>query len=357
MQKPAIIRIGLIGLGGMSNAHRMMINELEDLSVHAICDVNQDLLHQIGKAEGIPINRRYGDMEALIADSEVDAVIAALPNVLHARVLELCIQYGVPVMAEKPFTLHFKEAETLKELYEKSPIPCMVGFSYRYVPSFRYAKQLLKQNKIGMIRHMTIRYLQSFGAPLFHVPHTWRFEKAMSGTGALGDLGTHMIDGARFFAGEFRSVFATMETFTKEREDPANGGMKQVDVDDYVAFQSVMENGVIGQFFTTRHAVGSNNQFDITFYGDYGTIYVNNERPNEIDICVQEDTEIGPVFKTEAVPDEYLKQQLSDFVNLVLGHPSEDTPTFYDGYKNQKIMDWIIQSAETGRIVGKDQVM
>lgn len=357
MKKTDVIRIGLIGLGGMSNAHRIMINELDHLSICSMCDVNEALLKQIGEAEGVPIEKRYKEMEALIADPEVDAVISALPNVLHAKALELCIQYGKPVIAEKPFMLNFEEAEKLAELYEKSPIPCMVGFSYRYVPSFRYAKQLLKENKIGPIRHMAIRYLQSFGAPLFHVPHTWRFEKAVSGTGALSDLGVHMIDSTRFFAGEFLSVFAMVETFVKEREDQVNGGMKQVNVDDYAAFQGIMENGIIGHFLTTRNAVGSGNQHDITLYGAYGTIYVNCERPNEIDICVQEDAGIGPVFKTETVPNEYRKQQLHDFAELISGHLTEDTPTFFDGYQNQKVLDWIIQSAESGRPIGKERML
>ncbi|GAB2562771.1 Gfo/Idh/MocA family protein [Gracilibacillus alcaliphilus] len=351
MIKNGVITVGLIGLGGMANAHRRMISELEQLQLGALCDVNEDLLNKIGEEEGVRAEKRFNDMEALIADPDVDVVISIVPNHIHAKVLELCIQYQKAIMAEKPFTLNFAEAEELAALYEKQPIPCMVGFSYRYIPSFRYAKQLIDENKIGAVRHMDVRYLQSFGAPLFEVPYAWRFNKAVTGTGALGDLGAHMIDSARFFVGEFQSVSALMETFVQKRRDPNSGEMKEVDVDDYTCFQAVLENNVIGNFVTTRNAVGSGNQHEVTIYGDYGTIHVNCERPNEIDICIKDETDHKPVFKTNKVPENYKRQQLQDFADLVTNNPQEGMPTFNDGYQNQKVLERIIQSAETGQTV------
>src|SRR5699024_3690572 len=195
-----------------ANAHRTMISELDQLVLGAICDVNEDLLREIGNEEEVSEEKRYTNMEDLITDSNVDVVISIVPNYLHAEVLKLCILNQKPIMAEKPFTLNWPEAQELADLYEKQPIPCMVGFSYRYVPSFRYAKRLLEEKRIGQIRHISVRYLQAFGAPLFNVPYAWRFNKAISGTGALGDLGAHMIDTARFLIGEFCSVSALMDT-------------------------------------------------------------------------------------------------------------------------------------------------
>ncbi len=218
-----VIKVGLIGLGGMADAHRRMISELDQLQLSALCDVNDELLNKVGEEEGIGNEKRFNEMESLIQDPTVDAVISIVPNDLHAKVLELCIRHQKPIMAEKPFTLNFKEAEYLAELYEKTPIPCMVGFSYRYIPAFRYAKKLLEENKIGTLRHLEVRYLQSFGAPIFDVPYLWRFNKVVTGTGALGDLGAHMIDSARFLVGEFKSVSALMRTFVPERRDPATG--------------------------------------------------------------------------------------------------------------------------------------
>ncbi|WP_332693612.1 Gfo/Idh/MocA family protein [Halalkalibacter lacteus] len=354
MIKNDVVTVGLIGLGGMANAHRRMISELEQLQLGALCDVNEELLNEIGNEEGVSEEKRFNDMEALIADPDVDAVISIVPNHLHAKVIELCIQHQKPIMAEKPFTLNFDEAEKLALLYEQQPIPCMVGFSYRYISSFRYAKQLLEENKIGSIRHIAVRYLQSFGAPLFEVPYAWRFNKAITGTGALGDLGAHMIDSARFFVGEFHSVSALMETFVHERKEPNSGEWKKVDVDDYASFQAVLDNNVIGNFLTTRNAVGSGNQHEVSIYGDYGTIHVNCERPDEIDLCFKEENDKRPTFQTQKVPEHYKKQQLQDFADLVTNNQQAGTPTFYDGYQNQKVLERIIQSAESGQTVKVD---
>ncbi|MFC0561564.1 Gfo/Idh/MocA family protein [Halalkalibacter alkalisediminis] len=354
MIKRNVVSVGLIGLGGMANAHRRMISELEQLQLMALCDVNSELLKRIGEEEEVKEEKRFNDMEALIADPDVDVVISIVPNHLHAKVLELCIQYQKPIMAEKPFTLNFEEAEDLAKLYEKLPIPCMIGFSYRYIPSFRYAKKLLEEKKIGSIRHIAVRYLQSFGAPLFEVPYAWRFNKAVTGTGALGDLGAHMIDSARFFVGEFQSVSALMETFVHERKDPISGEMKKVDVDDYASFQAVLEDNVLGNFVTTRNAIGSGNQHEVTIYGDYGTIHVNCERPDEIDLWTKEENEERPTFKTKKVPEHYQKQQLQDFADLVTDNQQVGTPTFDDGYQNQKVLERIIESAKRGQSVKVD---
>ncbi|MGD7023647.1 Gfo/Idh/MocA family protein [Rossellomorea vietnamensis] len=351
MIKNRVVKVGLIGLGDMANAHRTMISELDELKLSALCDVNEDLLNKIGDIENVAVEKRFNNMEALISDGEVDAVISIVPNHLHARVLELCIQYQKPILAEKPFTLNFEEAEYLKSLYEKQPIPCMVGFSYRYTPSFRYAKELIQEGKIGKVKHISVRYLQSFGAPIYDVPFLWRFDKAITGTGALGDLGAHMIDLARFMIGEFTSVSAMVDTFVHERKNPVSGEMQKVDVDDYASFLAVLDNSIPGNFVTTRNAIGSGNQHEITVYGDFGTIHASCERPYEIDVCIIEDKEVQSSFETKPVSESYKRQQLEDFADLILGKKQEGTPEFFDGYQNQKILERIIESAESGRTV------
>lgn len=351
MIKNRVINVGLIGLGGMANAHRMMISELDHLKLSALCDVNEDLLKEVGDIEGVAEDKRFNNMEALISDGEVDAVISIVPNDLHAKVLELCIQYQKPILAEKPFTLNLEEAEHLKSLYEKQPIPCMVGFSYRYTPSFRYAKELIQEGRIGKVRHVSFRYLQSFGAPVYDVPFLWRFDKKATGTGALGDLGAHMIDIARFMIGEFNSVSALMNTFVTERKHPVSGEMQKVEVDDYASFLAVLDQNIPGTFVTTRNAIGFGNHHEVTIHGDLGTINVCCERPYEIDLCIIEDQGSHSGFKTEKVSEDYKRHQLQDFADLVSGNKQEGTPEFFDGYQNQKVLERIIESAKNGRTV------
>jgi len=163
-----------------------------------------------------------------------------------------------------------------------------------------------------------------------------------------------MIDSARFFVGEFHSVSALMKTFVDKRVDSITGEEKQVDVDDFTSFQAILENDVVGNFVTTRNAIGSSNRHEVTLYGDYGTLHVNIECPNEIDIFVKDKSEEQPVLKTEKIPEIYNKTPLKDFAELILNKQNQDMPTFYDGYQNQKVIECIISSAEKGSFVKVD---
>lgn len=340
------ISIGLIGLGGMANHHINLLSQLKNVSVSAVSDVNKEQLQMIGDKLNIPQNKRYEDYEELIKDSEVDAVISIVPNYLHAKIISDCIQHQKPIMTEKPFTLNFEEAAELKKQYEKQPIPCMVGFSYRYVASFRYAKDLLQQNKIGKLRHISVRYLQDWGIPAVQTPLTWRFKKALSGSGALGDLGSHMIDTARFFAGEFQHLKSLNTTFINKRASlDQTKQLEEVDVDDYSAFIAVLDHEIVGQFMTTRNAVGFSNALEVTLFGDEGTMEFSCERPDEISL-IQFNHEQKTRDRTSLeVPLNYKRNQLEDFIDLINGVSPEDCPTFYDGYENQKVLHQILEDA------------
>ena len=284
MKESQVTRFGLIGLGGMANYHFLLLSQLENVQITALCDVNEELVLSKCEQYNLPSEKGYTTFKNLIMDPDVDVVISIVPNKYHAEILKECISYGKPVLTEKPFTVDFKEADELEKLYRKNPIPCMVGFTYRYVPSFRYAKKLLEEGKLGAVRQVSVQYLQEWGSAIFQVPHSWRFSKEMSGTGALGDLGSHMVDSARFLVGEFESVSAIMKTIIPERNTASGNGTQEVDVDDITSFLAVFQNGAFGNFLTSRNAIGFGNHLELTIYGDLGTINICSERPDEIDI-------------------------------------------------------------------------
>ncbi|WP_199617351.1 Gfo/Idh/MocA family protein [Paenibacillus alkalitolerans] len=337
------IRVGLIGLGGMANHHARLLSEIPEAEITAICDVNAELLRTVG--DKLRVARRYQDYASIVQDSNVDCIVSVVPNKFHAEILDLCIQYGKPCMTEKPFTVDFAEAELLKEKYEKSPIPCMVGFSYRYVASFRYAKHLIEQGELGDIRHISANYLQQWGAEMFDTPYSWRFSKTMSGSGALGDLGAHMIDAARYFAGEFAYVSAVMKTFVKERRLPDSEQMRTVDVDDFAAFVAGFENGAAGVFTTSRNAIGFGNHLEVTLFGTKATIQVNCEHPKTVRRWGKRSAEVDSNVETLNVPERFELNQLQDFLNMIRGEGTKELPDFRDGYENQKVLDMLIRSS------------
>ncbi|GLX68615.1 Gfo/Idh/MocA family protein [Paenibacillus glycanilyticus] len=343
-------RIGLIGLGGMSHSHIRWMAEEGRYEIVAVSDVNEAALTEKGEQLGIAAGKRYGDFVQLIEDPDVDAVVSVTPNNVHADIVRACLKVGKPFLAEKPFTRVFEEAEELLKLFEQQPIDGMVGFSYRYTPAFRYARELVREGKLGTVRSFSLQYLQGWGAAANHTPYIWRFNKAITGTGTLGDLGSHMIDMARFLFGEFKELSAQMRTLVPERPDPATGQMVKIEVDDFVSFQARMSGDEVGIFQSSRNAIGSGNQHEVSIYGDIGTLHASTLNPDQI-VWIREEAP-GQLAKAVIdVPEHCKVSQYGDFLSLLDGTASESLPGFMDGYRNQEVLDAVIRSSEEKRTI------
>jgi predicted dehydrogenase len=348
------IRLGLIGLGGMAYAHMEKLAKIEGVQIAALCDIDPEALAKAAGRLGTPGDKQYRHYRDLIADAGVDAVLNITPNAVHAEIVECCLRQGMPVMTEKPFTRTYDEALKLYRLHEANPVLNMVGFSYRYIPSFRYARELIHSGQLGPIRSISVQYLQSWGVPMFGTPINWRYQKRITGTGALADLGSHMVDAARFLVGEFQAVAAQMNTFITERKQPDSDALGTVDVDDFAGFIAALEPGISGVFQTTRNAYGSGNQLELTIYGDLGTLHVNCERPSQLKwIRPQADSGQERIMATEwhQVPVRHEVGQLQDFIDHLRGDGREGMPTIADGFANQQVLSAVEQAAVAGKTV------
>ncbi|REE66644.1 putative dehydrogenase [Paenibacillus taihuensis] len=344
------VRIGLIGLGGMANVHAAQLEQVLGAGITAVCDRDQARVAEWGDKLAIGEGSRYAEPEALIADPNVDAVMSITPNDAHYEIIRLCMIHGKPIMTEKPFTRTYEEAKALLELSKQHPSTCMVGFSYRYTPSFRMARDMIKRGELGTVRHLFVQYMQQWGGPVFKTPMNWRMDKNVTGTGTLGDLGSHMLDAARFLIGEPVEVSSLMSSLIKERTDPATGGMVPVDIDDFAAFVAVLEPGVPAVFQTSRNAYGSQNQFEITVFGDNGTLHMGWEFGSKL-IWVHPDETGAEVREELEVPESFRLLQMQDFVDLVRGTVREETATLLDGYLNQRALEAVVQSYEERKAV------
>jgi len=235
-------------------------------------------------------------------------------------------------------------------------VPSMVGYSYRYVASFRYARDLIRQGKLGPIRHVFVQYLQEWGLPMKETPMNWRYSREISGTGVLADLGTHMVDAARYLFGEFEEVSAMLKNLVSQRRDPNTNQMISVDIDDFGGFLATLENDVTGVFQTSRNAYGSGNQLEVTIYGEKGTISVSCENPEQLTwIRPNLDHPSNSVKELHRVPYEYVIGQLQDFFDMLRGHLREGLPTLKDGYANQEVLETIFQAAQEKRTISIEE--
>jgi predicted dehydrogenase len=334
------VRIGLIGLGVMASEHVKQLLQIEGVTITAICDRESDRVLEWGLRYQIEQQSRYTEYEALITDPNVDAILSVTPNDAHYDIIRLCLIHGKPIMTEKPFTRTYAEAKALLELSETHSSACMVGFSYRYVPSFRMARDMIRNGKIGKIRHVFIQYLQQWGGPLFEIPMNWRWDKSVTGTGVLADLGSHMIDSARFLVAEPLEVSALMASFISQRKEPVSGKLVDVDIDDFAAFTAVLEQGIPAVCQTSRNAYGCGNQLEVSVYGDIGSLHMGCEYGDSL-TWVHANEERSQVREKITVPDRYRLKQMQDFVDLVRGTVREETATLRDGYLNQRAMEAI----------------
>src|SRR5205807_1802006 len=220
---------------------------------------------------------RYGfeyattDWRELITDERIGLFDNGGPNSLHAEPTIAAAQAGKHVICEKPLGRDADESYEIWKAVEATGVKHMCAFNYRFVPAVRLARELIEAGELGEIRHFRGRYLQDWGDdPSLD---TWRFHPGEAGSGALGDLATHVVDLSRYLVGEIASVSALVKTFLPGRE-----------VDDAIEAAVEFESGAIGTLESTRLALGRRNAFQWEINGNKGSLAFDMERLNELQV-------------------------------------------------------------------------
>jgi predicted dehydrogenase len=168
---------------------------------------------------------------------------------------------------------------------EKAGVKHAVAFNYRFVPAIRQIKNLIDSGALGTIYHWRSVYLQEWIMPHYNAPKWWRMDKKVAGSGAIGDLGAHIIDLAHYLVGDIKTLSANTATFVKERplpDDPDT--MSPVDVDDAFVTIAEFQNGALGTFECTRFGLGSKNYNCFEINAEKASVYFDLERFNEFEI-------------------------------------------------------------------------
>ncbi|MGG6310686.1 Gfo/Idh/MocA family protein [Paenibacillus macerans] len=335
------LKIGVIGLGGIAGAHISGILASPDAEVWSICDASEEALAKRGAELAIPEARRYRQFGELLGDPAVDAVTIATPNQSHFAIAQEAILRRKPFALEKPVSLDTREAAVLRGVLAAAPLPHMVCFSYRYKKAVRYAKALMDQGRLGDIRHIYSQYLQGWGLDE-ELPLVWRFRKALAGSGALGDLGSHILDLQRFLVGDVERAFGDAGTIVKERALPDGEGKGEVDVDDFCHVLARLQGGISSTMAISRFAYGRGNYQRMEIYGTRGALVYRLEAENELYVRLEDEGDRE--FRKLEIPDSYQAGQMQAFIDLVRGKGDGLNATMEDGYSNQRTIDSIIAS-------------
>lgn len=290
------IGVGMLGYAFMgkahSNAFRKIPYMVEPLpavpALIALCGRNEAAVQEAAARYGY--QRHCTDWRDLIQDDSIQLFDNGGPNDTHAEPCIAAAEAGKHIICEKPLARTAAEAKPMLEAVQKAGVKHACAFNYRFVPALRLAREMIERGELGQIFHFRAVYLQEWIMdPQF--PMVWRLKKDIAGSGALGDLGAHIIDLARFLVGEPKAVSGLTQTFIKERPTD-DGGRDTVDVDDAFVSLVQFENGAIGTLEASRYANGRKNHQRIEINGSKGSIVFNMERLNELEVHLS-DTEPG----------------------------------------------------------------
>ena len=318
--------------------------------------------------------QRYGfratetDWHALLDRDDVQLIDVCTPGSWHAEMSIAALDAGKHVLCEKPLANTVAEAEAMAAAAERARargVRAMVGFNYRRVPAIALARELVAAGRIGTIRHVRASYLQDWLAdPAF--PLTWRLQREQAGSGALGDLGSHLVNLAQHLTGQLiTGVSAASTTFIAQRPlatgEPGRTGA--VTVDDAVAFTARLGTGTLASFEATRFAAGRKNALRIELNGEHGSLAFDLERLNELAYYDRgEDTatagfrrilvtEPGHPYLSAWWPPGHVLGWEHTFVHEVrdlvtaIAAGEDPAPSFADGLQVQRVLAAVADSA------------
>jgi predicted dehydrogenase len=309
------------------------------------------------------------DWKAVLRRDDVDLVDICTPGDTHAEIALAALEAGRHVLCEKPLANTVEEARAMAAAARRARaqgVRSMVGFSYRRVPAVALARRLVEQGRIGEIRHVRAVYAQDWIAdPAF--PMVWRLQRSAAGSGALGDLGAHIVDMAQYLTGDrLASVSALTETFVRERPLPRGGGTGTVDVDDAALFLARFAGGAVATFEATRFATGRKNGLRIEVNGSRGSLVFDQERMNELQFLdAGDDPDVAGFRRILATEPTHpyvgawwppghglgyehgFTHQVVDLVGDVAAG-RDPVPSFDDGLAVQLVLDAVERSAASG---------
>ena len=329
----SIIRYGIIGLG-MGYTHMQGIKGLNNATTVAVCDLDENCIKRAQELEPNAVG--FKDYKELIALENVDAVVVATPDQLHAEMVEETLKAGKHVLCEKPLALTFDDCKRIVKAADNSDKKFMVGQICRFTPSFKKAKEMIDAGEIGELFFVESEYAHDY-EKISGRPYNWRKDPLRHGF--LGG-GCHAVDLLRWIAGNPQEVSA----FSNHKM------LKDWPTEDCTVAIMKFPNDVIGKVFVST-GCKRNYTMRSAFYGSKGTIIVDNT------------SHYMQVFKTEAhcgfhtpmlypveINNHNAGAEISAFNDVILGKAPLETDARAGAFTVIASLA-AIESARTGKYV------
>lgn len=289
------IHIGLIGAGWMGKAHTTAFHNAkmifgDDMPVfEMVSDVNEEQVKNFAQKMGY---KRYTtNWMDIITDPMIDLVDIATPNCMHFEMAKAALEHGKHIFCEKPLSLSAEQSRILADMAKEKNVVNYCGFSNIMNPANQYVKELIQSGKLGKIMRVHATYDQDMLLDP-EIPIAWRHINKFAGSGALGDLCSHLLSVFQMILGDIDEVIGVDSIVIPER--PIKAGLKElqkVENDDIITFLIKYKNGIIGDISSSRVATGRKNYFYYEIQGTEGTVVYNLERMCEVQVYFKVDAD------------------------------------------------------------------
>jgi predicted dehydrogenase len=345
------VRVGVIGGGGIVKAaHLPQLQSHGKVDVVWCADVDPEAARTASERFGLP--HAGTDYRALLRDEPVDAVTIGTPHNAHFEAVMAALEAGVHVCCEKPLAYNLAEAQAMATVAAERGVITFVPFSYWFVPAARLLKDLIAAGDLGEVLHVTGYYAQ--GNALGRAPLLWRFRREIAGSGALGDLGSHLISLAYLWAGPITRLTAQLKTFVHRRRLPGSETeWGPVNVDDDAQLIGELASGGLVSLAASRTYTGRGNYQRVEISGREGGAVYDNSRPDVLSVCLGAAWRQRQAWGDLPAGRQHRLTQMHVFINGILEGkpPAEVLPDFGVGLEVQKVMDGVERSAASGQWV------
>ena len=364
------IRFGIIGSGYMAKMHSLALRNIRSFVGESTPLIDMVRMADLSEEAARVGAERWGwhesttDWKRITRSDDIDCVVVITPNDSHAQYAIDALDHGKHVFCEKPLANTVEMAVQMVAAARRSQRVNIVNFAYRTWPGIEFARQLIQDGHLGEILHFDGHFFQDYAANP-QLPFAWRFDKAVAGGGAFGDIGSHIVDIACALAGPVARVTAKTRRFHEKRPvgDPSG---RQVTVDDLTAALVEFSNGAVGAVHASWAATGHKSELYFSVMGTKGSLRFNWERNNELHFFSQSDPQVLGGFRRivlggihpEAEPFWYAQGQGLGYgeafvitarrvIDAIGGNDLTIGPSFEEGLHVTRVIDAALRSAES----------
>ena len=310
MSEERNVRVGIIGPGFWTDVMYLpAFAKHPQAEVVAICGRNKERTAVFAQEHNIPY--AFTDYEEMVASGLIDAVVVCTGNTTHYDMTMKALDAGLHVLCEKPLAMNPAEAEEMTAKAEATGLKCLVPFTYRFMPTARYVKELIDDGYIGKPYHLNLRYYTGYGR---NGQYMWRFDMEKAGAGPIGDIGSHFMYLAMWYFGEIEWVMCQLSHFVERAPRPDGSDYERADDGGSILLQ--FKNGAQGVIMASAVAYedtpfGQNHEME--FHGSGGTLYakVDWDKKQEVQGAREGEGMVKPL----PIPDEIWGKARRDTVH------------------------------------------